>query len=77
MREYGLVQPLNPYHQLSLAIDYVRLGRLDDAKAQVRHALRDAPDFTQARYREASFYSDPAIIDAEIADLARAGLPEK
>jgi adenylate cyclase len=76
-REYALAQPLYPYHQLSIAIDYIRLGRLEEAKAQVRRALRDAPDFTQVRWREGSFYSDPAIIEGEIADLAKVGLPEK
>jgi tetratricopeptide (TPR) repeat protein len=76
-REYAMGQPLAPYHLLSLAIDYIRLDRPDEAKAQVRRALLANPDFTQAMWREGSFYSDPAILDGEIADLAAAGLPEE
>jgi len=27
--------------------------------------------------RQGHFYSDPSIVDGEVADLAKAGLPEK
>jgi adenylate cyclase len=63
---------------LNMAIDLVRLGRTDEAKAQVKLMLeKNDPKFTQAKWREGYFYSDPSIVDGEIADLAKADLPEK
>ncbi len=63
---------------LNVAIDLVRLGRIDEAKAQVRSYLEKSdPKFTQGKWRQGYFYSDPTIVDAEVADLAKAGLPEK
>jgi TolB-like protein/class 3 adenylate cyclase len=63
---------------LNIAIDLVRLGRIDEAKAQVTLMLKkNNPKFTQAIWREGYFYSDPSIVEAEVADLAKAGLPEK
>ena len=52
-----------------------QLGRIDEARDVVRGALANTPDFTQAMWREGSFYSDPGILDGEIAALAEAGLP--
>ena len=63
---------------LNMAIDLVRLGRIDAAKAQVKLMLeKNDPKFTQAKWRQGYFYSDPSIVDGEVADLAKAGLPEK
>ena len=62
---------------LHVAIALVRLGRLDEAKAEVKIALKNDPKFSQAKWRQAWFYSDPSIMDREVADLAKAGLPEK
>jgi adenylate cyclase len=62
---------------LNVAIGLVRLGRLDEAKAQVKVALKNNPKFTGALFRSSWFYSDPSISDREVADLAKAGLPEK
>ncbi|HZZ24992.1 MAG TPA: tetratricopeptide repeat protein [Roseiarcus sp.] len=63
---------------LNIAIDLVRLGRIEEAKAQVRSYLeKNDPSFTQAKWRQGYFYSDPSIVEAEVADLAKAGLPEK
>ena len=63
---------------LNLAINLVRLGRIDEAKAQVKLMLaKNDPKFTLAKWREGYFYSDPSIVDGEVADLAKAGLPEK
>lgn len=75
--EYQQTGPMWAYNRLSLAINYVRLERLDEAKAAVKKALKANPRFTQAVWREGSFYSDPAILEGELADLAKAGLPEK
>jgi adenylate cyclase len=63
---------------LNMAIDLVRLGRIDEAKAQVKLMLeKNDPKFTQEKWRLASFYSDPSLVEAEVADLGAAGLPEK
>jgi adenylate cyclase len=62
---------------LHIAIALVRLGRLDEAKAEVKLALKNNPKFTGAIFEATWFYSDPSIPDREVADLATAGLPEK
>jgi TolB-like protein/class 3 adenylate cyclase/Tfp pilus assembly protein PilF len=62
---------------LILAATYVRLGRMDDARAAVKKALELDPQFTQAKWREGYFYSDPSILERQVADVAAAGLPEK
>jgi TolB-like protein/class 3 adenylate cyclase len=63
---------------LNVAIDLVRLGRIDEAKEQVGSYLeKNDPKFTQAKWRQGASYSDPSIVEAEVADLGKAGLPEK
>jgi tetratricopeptide (TPR) repeat protein len=62
---------------LNVAIALVRLGRIDEAKAEVKVALKNNPHATGASFRASWFYSDPSIPDREVADLAKAGLPEK
>ena len=63
---------------LNMAIVLVRLGRIDEANAQVRLMLeKNNPKFTRAMWRQGYFYSDPTIVENEVADLAKAGLPEK
>jgi hypothetical protein len=43
----------------------------------VKLALKNDPKLTGARFEATWFYSDPSIPDREVADLAKAGLPEK
>jgi adenylate cyclase len=63
---------------IQIAIALVRLGRIDEAREQVKVMLeKNDPKFTQAKWRQGFFYSDPTIVDAEVADLGAAGLPEK
>jgi hypothetical protein len=57
-------------------IALARLDRLDEAKTEVANALKMDPSITRKKWRELSFYSDPAIVEREIADLAKAGLSE-
>lgn len=76
LAEYAKVPEPDIYPRLSRAIALVKLDRIDEAREAVREALVETPDFTQATWREGSFYSDPAILDGEIAALAEAGLPE-
>ena len=73
--EYAKVEDPDVYPRLSHAIALVNIGRIDEARDVVRGALANTPDFTQAMWREGSFYSDPGILDGEIAALAEAGLP--
>ncbi len=63
---------------IQMAIALVRLGRIDEAREQVKVMLeKNNPKFTQAMWRQGYFYSNPLIIEAEVTDLATAGLPEK
>ena len=62
---------------LLLAVAYVRLDRMDDATAAVKKALELDPRFTQAKWRDGYFYNDPSILERQLADLGKAGLPEK
>lgn len=57
------------------AINAARLGRPDLAAERVTAALKDNPALTLERWRAANFYSDPALLEAQLADLAAAGLP--
>ena len=72
-------QSFYPYGDtpLHVTIALVRLGRIDEAKAEVKVALKNDPKSTGAKFRATWFYSDPSIPDREVADLAKAGLPEK
>ena len=64
------------YIPLLMVIDLVNLGRIDEAKATLAQALKLDPSFTQAKWRDITFYSDMSIVDREVAALAKAGLPE-
>jgi tetratricopeptide (TPR) repeat protein len=67
----------SPDWLLLRAIAQVRLDRMDEARAAVRKALEMNPQFTQATWRQGYFYSDPSILERQLADLGKAGLPEK
>lgn len=75
-RESEAAQMLAPYQRLQYAITLVRLGRLDEARAAVRAAPAEDPDLGLGAGRAATFYADPALLPAELAALAAAGLPE-
>jgi tetratricopeptide (TPR) repeat protein len=77
VREYTCAGFLRPWFRLSLAIDYVRLGRLEEARAAVKELLKVDPKFTLEMWRHGCHHKDPAVREAEIVDLARAGLPER
>ena len=64
--------------RLHVAIALVRLGRIDEARAEVKAYLEKTdPTYTGAKWRYGFYYSDPSIMDREVAYLAKAGLPEK
>ena len=60
---------------LLLAIAYVRLNRLEDAKQQVAKMLKGNPSITAQSWHERDAYGfrDPAILDRFAADLVKAG----
>lgn len=62
---------------LLLAIAHVRLGQLADGRAQVAKMLRANPTITQASWRQGYSFRDQALLDGFVADLAKAGLPER
>jgi class 3 adenylate cyclase/TolB-like protein/tetratricopeptide (TPR) repeat protein len=62
-----------------MVASYVRLGRLEEARAAMKQALEAEPEWNQLRERDHSLeqpYKDRSIAERELADLARAGLPE-
>src|SRR5262245_39252608 len=62
---------------LLLAIAYVRLGRLTDARSEVKKMLKINPAITVQGWRLGYSFRDPAILDRYALDLVQAGLPEK
>jgi len=61
---------------LLLAIAYVRLGRLDDARAEVDKMMKINPAITLQAWRLGYSFRDPAILDRYALDLVQAGLPK-
>jgi Tetratricopeptide repeat. len=60
---------------LLIAISHLRLGHIDEARAEYKRALTLDPTFTQAKWRKGYFYSHPSVVEGQIADLAKLGLP--
>ena len=61
---------------LLLAIAYVRLGRLTDARREVEKMLKINPAITVQAWRLGYSFRDPAILDRCALDLVQSGLPE-
>jgi Flp pilus assembly protein TadD len=61
---------------LLLAIAYVRLGRLADARREVEKMLKINPAITVQAWKLGYSFRDPAILDRYTLDLAQSGLPE-
>ena len=61
---------------LLLAIAYVRLGRMADARAEVVKMMKINPAITLQAWRLGYSFRDPAILDRYALDLAQSGLPE-
>ena len=57
----------------------VELGRLDEAKSEVKAGLALSPNFTLRRYRDAAQSDNPAFLKGReriIEDIRKAGVPE-
>jgi adenylate cyclase len=61
---------------LLLAIAYMRLGRLADARAEVGKMMKINPAITLQAWRLGYSFRDPAILDRYTLDLVQSGLPE-
>ncbi|HEY7531720.1 MAG TPA: hypothetical protein VH681_02925, partial [Nitrospiraceae bacterium] len=61
---------------LLLAIAYVRLGRLAEARAEVEKMMKINPAITLQTWRLGYSFQDPAILERHVLDLVQSGLPE-
>jgi adenylate cyclase len=69
----GEDQILLAYH-LILVMNYIRLGRNQEARSAAAELLRLFPDFTLEWDRQYSRYKDPAHLERQHDDLRKAGL---
>jgi adenylate cyclase len=58
----------------SLAVVYSESGREREARAAGAEVLRITPNFSIERWKQRSFYKDPAVIERRAAALRKAGL---
>ena len=68
---------LIPNHVLAhilLAVCYVELGRLEEARAEGAEVLRISPTFSLEVARQNWPYKDPAVVERHVAALRKAGL---
>ena len=61
---------------LLLAIAYMRLGRLAEARAEVGKMMKINPAITLQTWRLGYSFRDPAILERHTLDLVQSGLPE-
>jgi len=57
-----------------LALNCVRLGRMEEARAHVEEVLQINPDYSFKWDRQWSFYKDPALLQRQFDDLRKAGM---
>ena len=57
-----------------LAINYIRLGRDEDARLAAAQVLHYFPDYSLEWDKNASFYKDPEHLDRQHEDLRKAGI---
>ena len=73
-KAYGERSP--GFGHADLAILYQQAGRTEDAKAEVAKLLAARPNFTIRSFAASQFRKDTASVDADLAALRAAGLPE-
>jgi adenylate cyclase len=78
-RQAVRLNPDSDVVQRTLALSYVGLGRLGEARAAIDEALRISPDLTQAVVREQlrRVNADPDLAERWLEGLRKAGLPEE
>lgn len=57
-----------------LALNCVRLGRMEEARAHVEEVLQINPDYSFKWDRQWSFYKDPALLQRQFDDLRKVGM---
>ncbi len=73
------LNPNYPNARFNFAATLVELGRLDEAKSEVKAALALDPNFTLRRYRDAPPSDNPVFLKRReriIEDMRKAGAPE-
>ncbi len=58
------------------SINAVNLGKIEEAKSQTKKALELDPSWTAEKWRQLTFF-DADVLDRQVSDLIKAGLPEK
>jgi TolB-like protein/DNA-binding winged helix-turn-helix (wHTH) protein/Tfp pilus assembly protein PilF len=66
--------PNDLYSHATLIIDYVELGREQEARAEAAEVLRINPRFSIAVWRQKSPQKNRALLERNLADLGKAGL---
>ena len=68
-----------PTGRFNMAATLVVLGRLDEARAEVKAGLALNPNFTLRRYRDGAQSDNPVFLKGReriIEDMRKAGVPE-
>jgi tetratricopeptide (TPR) repeat protein len=66
-------QPNYPSAYFDLAVCYVQLDRLDEARAAVTEMRRLQPLWSPEGWRQMAPYKDSAVLEQDIAALRKAG----
>jgi TolB-like protein/Tfp pilus assembly protein PilF len=77
LKAYDKALKLNPsdiFAHLSLAGQYVELGRDEEARAEVREVLRLHPKFSLDYFAKTLTYKDQSVVDRRIELMRKAGL---
>jgi adenylate cyclase len=76
LRECVSRAPSFRFGHVWLAVTYVRLGRLEEARAEAAQCLRLDPVLTIATQRRLGFFKSPLDTERFLEDLREAGFPE-
>jgi adenylate cyclase len=60
-----------------MAVNYIQLGKENQARYHAEETLRLNPEYNLEVARRFAPYKDPAHVEKQIADLRKAGIPEK
>ena len=69
-------QPDDMWTHMHLALCYVNLNRLEDARAEAAEVLRIDPDFSAARYINNISWTSEKAKQQRIDEMRKAGFPE-
>jgi adenylate cyclase len=70
-------QKSNYGFHIVLAVNYIQLGKTKQARYHAEEALKLNPEFNLEVARRTAPYKDPTHVEKQIADLSKAGIPEK